>query len=70
MNLSATRTRLEMLTQELMRNWEDTKNSWRDEKGREFEAQYLQELIARVNKASTAIEKLDQLLTKVRNDCE
>jgi hypothetical protein len=70
MNLSATRVRLEMLTRELLRNWDETKTDWRDNKALEFERTYLQELLARVGKSTAAIEKLDVLLAKIEGDCE
>jgi len=70
MNLNASRTRLEMLTKALLLQWEETKGYWRDAKGQEFERQYMQELAARVDKAATLLEKMDDVLTKVRNDCE
>jgi hypothetical protein len=70
MSLSASRTRLEMLTKDILLKWEETRNSWRDSKSLEFEHQYIQELSARVDKSATMIDKLDELLTKVRHDCE
>jgi hypothetical protein len=70
MNLGATRTRLEMLTQALRRDWENTRVFWRDAKSEDFDRTYIQELLAAVEKTSGVIEKLDKLLTKVRHDCE
>ncbi len=70
MNLSASRSRIEMLTRELLRSWDDTKISWRDQKATDFENQFLQELALSVEKTGTVLEKLDQLLTRVRTDCE
>jgi hypothetical protein len=70
MNVSATRARLEVLTKELLRDWAETKAYWRDVKAQEFERQYLQELNGQVEKTGTILEKLGELLTKVRNDCE
>jgi hypothetical protein len=70
MNVGALRNRLEMLTRELLRNWEDTQSSWRDIKGQEFEQQYLQELSAQVDKTGVAIDKLDELIKRVKDDCE
>ncbi len=70
MNVGALRNRLEMLTRELMRNWEETRSSWRDVKAQEFEQRYLRELCAQVDKAAVAIEKLDDLLNRVKDDCE
>jgi len=70
MNLSATRTRLEALTRELLRAWEETKTDWRDQKAAEFEHAYLEELAAQIDKTTGVIEKLDHLLAKVKDDCE
>ena len=70
MNLGATKSRLAAVTKELSLQWGETKNYWRDAKSLEFEHRYIQELLARVDKAVTVIEKLDALLDKVRKDCE
>lgn len=70
MSLSATRPRLDLLTQDLLRAWEETRNAWRDAKAQEFESTYLDELRARVDKAGSALDKLAALLSKVRQDCE
>jgi len=70
MNLSATRSRLVAVTKELMLRWQETKSSWKDGKSLEFEHRYLEELLIRVDKAVTVIEKLDALLSKIKNDCE
>ena len=50
--------------------WRETKAYWRDAKGEEFERRYMEELLIRVDKTVTMIEKLDELLAKVRKDCE
>jgi len=50
--------------------WKETKNYWRDGKSREFEHRYLEELFIRVDKTVAIIEKLDEVLKKVRSDCE
>jgi hypothetical protein len=70
MNLSGSRGRLDLLTRELLRNWNETRNSWRDAKAGEFERLYMQELLARVGKAIEAAEKIDVILNKIREDCE
>jgi hypothetical protein len=69
-NLGATRSRLAAVTKELSLQWGETKNYWRDAKSLEFENRYISELLARVDKAVTVIEKLDALLDKVKKDCE
>jgi ribosome-binding factor A len=70
MNLSGSKSRLVAVTKELSKRWEDTKNHWRDAKAQEFELRYMSELFAHVDKTVTVMEKLDELLNKVRHDCE
>ena len=70
MNLSGSKNRLTALTKELSNRWEDTKNHWRDAKSQEFEQRYMVELFANVDRTITVMEKLNELLIKVRKDCE
>jgi predicted outer membrane protein len=70
MNLSGNKSRLMGVTKELSLRWEETRNYWRDAKSQEFDKKYMQELVARVDKAVTIIEKLDEVLKKVQSDCE
>jgi len=70
MNLSGNKSRLTGLTREISLRWADTKNYWRDARSAEFEQRFMQELLPRVNKAATAIEKLDELFKRIRKDCE
>ena len=62
--------RLRGASKELALKWEETKNYWRDERSAEFERKYLQELFIGMDKAISVIEKLDELLKRVRSDCE
>ncbi len=50
--------------------WENTKVHWRDAKSLEFEQKYLKDLPGQVTAAINAMEELELLLKKVRNDCE
>ena len=68
--MNANGTRLAGATRELWLQWQETKNYWRDTKSQEFEAQYLSELLASIDKTVAVIEQLDKLLTKIRKDCE
>ena len=70
MSASGSRGRLLGASKELMLKWEETKNYWRDGKSAEFERKYMQELFIGMDKAITVIEKLDELMKKVRSDCE
>ena len=46
MSAVGSKGRLLGASKELALKWEDTKNHWRDERSREFERKYLQELFA------------------------
>ena len=70
MNLSGNRGRLIGLTRELLLRWDETKNFWRDTKSEEFERKYIVELSAHVNRSVLVLEQLEELLNKVRSDCE
>ena len=70
MSSSGSKNRLVALTKELAVQWSETKNHWWDAKTREFERRYIAELLVSVDKAVTAIEQLDEVLDKVRKDCE
>jgi hypothetical protein len=70
MNLSGSKNRLIALTKELSNRWEDTKNHWRDAKSQEFESRYMTELFANVDRTITVMDKLNEVLIKVRKDCE
>jgi hypothetical protein len=70
MSAVGSKSRLTGASKELALKWEETKNHWRDEKSAEFERKYLQELFVGMDKAISVIEKLDELLKKVRSDCE
>lgn len=70
MNLSGSKNRLTALTKELSNRWEDTKNHWRDAKSQEFEQRYMAELFANVDRTITVMEKLNEVLIKVKHDCE
>jgi hypothetical protein len=70
MSSSSSKGRLLGAAEELRIKWEETKNYWRDERSQEFERKYLHELFAGMDKTITVTEKLDELLKKVRNDCE
>ena len=70
MNLSGNKGRLVGLTRDISLRWSETKNYWRDAKSEEFERRYMAELAASVNRAVLIVEKLDEVLKKVRSDCE
>jgi hypothetical protein len=70
MNLNANKSRLIGITRELSAQWTEAKNHWRDQKADEFEKKFLEELFVYADKTAVVIEKLDEVLKKVRSDCE
>jgi hypothetical protein len=70
MNLSGNKGRMAGLTRDISLRWSETKNYWRDAKSEEFERRYMAELSASVSRTLLIVEKLDELLKKVRSDCE
>lgn len=70
MSMSASKSRLVSLTKDLSIKWEETKNYWRDAKAQEFENKYLEELFVGMDKTVTIIEKLDEVLKRLKHDCE
>ena len=70
MSVHACRAKLLTVTKQLSISWQRTKSSWKDEKSRDFENNYMTELFAAVNTADASMEKLDKLLRKVRKECE
>jgi len=70
MNLNANKSRITGLTREISLRWSETKEHWPDARGAEFDHRFMQELFPRVNRATNAIEKLEELLKKIGHDCE
>jgi len=70
MNLGGHKAQISGATKELVLRWLETKNYWRDAKSREFEEHYIAELQARVDKATMIIDKLEEVLKKVHDDCD
>ncbi|MCU0770682.1 MAG: hypothetical protein MUE94_02780 [Verrucomicrobia bacterium] len=70
MSLSATKSRLAALTNDLSARWRETRESWRDDRALEFEQRYLDDLFAGVNNALNNIDTLERILHRVRDDCE
>ncbi|NNE91980.1 MAG: hypothetical protein HKN23_10065 [Verrucomicrobiales bacterium] len=68
-NLQPAKARLSGVAKELRRQWLDVKDTWRDAKCDEFERLYLEELFDEVGNAVTAMDDLNKILKKIREDC-
>jgi hypothetical protein len=70
MSLQSNRSRLSGLSKELSRSWQETQDHWRDQKRSEFDEAYMRPLFDTVENAVAAMEDLDKVLKKIRQDCE
>ena len=70
MNTRSSASNLAQAMKDLSLAWQQTREQWRDAKAIEFDDKYLVVLPQHVSRASAAIEEIDGLLRKVRNDCE
>jgi hypothetical protein len=70
MNLSGNKGRLAGLTRGISLQWAETKNYWHDAKSEEFERRFMVELAAQVNRVTVVMDQLEELLKKIRSDCE
>ncbi|HOY60177.1 MAG TPA: hypothetical protein PK640_18815 [Verrucomicrobiota bacterium] len=62
--------RLASLTRDLLQRWHQARDSWADAKAREFEERFIREIESEVNATLPAIEQLESVLQRVRQDCE
>ena len=70
MSVNASKSRLAALTKDLTARWRDTREDWRDQRAREFERQYMDDLLTGVTNALNQIDKLEQTHNQIRHDCE
>jgi hypothetical protein len=70
MSLHASKSRLAALTKELHARWRETREHWRDEKAREFEQRYMDDLLSSVTNTLNSIDTLERILSQIRSDCE
>ncbi|MDR3459701.1 MAG: hypothetical protein P4N60_19910 [Verrucomicrobiae bacterium] len=70
MSLAGNKGRLLGLARGISLEWAETKNHWHDAKSEEFDRKFMRELSAQVNRSVTVMEQLEELLKKVRSDCE
>lgn len=55
---------------ELAGQWERVKPFWSDEQSRHFEKEYLVPIMTSIGEALPSLDLLDELMTKIRRDCE
>lgn len=70
MSLNASKSRLAALTKDLHAKWRETRESWRDEKAREFEQRYMDDLLTSVTNTLNSIDNLERILNQIREECD
>lgn len=70
MSVKSARGALAKATRDLHVSWQQTAPHWSDARAQEFEKKYITPLSDALTSSSSIIEELDQLLTKIRRDCE
>lgn len=70
MSLKASKAKLARASKDLATQWDITRNYWRDQKAREFEATYITPLPDSISSAVAIIDELDAVLHKIRKNCE
>jgi len=70
MSTSGSGARLSALTKHLTERWRETRQQWMDAKAVEFEERFVRELETTANVTAAGIDNLEQILRKVRSDCE
>jgi hypothetical protein len=69
-NVRASASNLTRAAKDLALEWQQTQNYWRDAKSLEFEKTYLADLPHHIARATAIMNEIDEILRKVRTDCE
>jgi hypothetical protein len=67
--MSAGSARLNHALKTLRERWDETKGTWSDSAAREFEKNHLVPLESQTNNAIRGMEKLSEILHRLKNDC-
>jgi len=70
MSIVANKARLRTITRDLATEWRTTRENWRDAKAQQFERDYMDELYAGVENATGVISQLDEIVRRIKKDCE
>jgi hypothetical protein len=70
MGLSSGRYQLANAIKSLKLEWDQTEQFWRDQVRKDFDQAYWANLEVRVASVLTAMDRLDQSLAQMKNDCE
>lgn len=61
--------RLQREARQLQERWSETKESWRDQRAKEFEETYLEPLIPHLKLALAAVYELQEVVQTLEREC-
>lgn len=70
MSLSAGRYQVANAFKALKEEWQATENVWRDVVRKEFEHEFWEPLAARLSSVLTAMDRIDNSLSQLKQDCD
>jgi hypothetical protein len=70
MSLKVSKAKLARASKDLATAWEQTRTSWRDQKAKQFESEFIAPLPDSISSAVAIIDELDQVLRKIKQNCE
>ncbi len=70
MSVAAGRYQLANAFKSFKQEWEGTENVWRDVVRKDFAEMYFDPLSTRMSSVLTAMDRLDQALAQMKQDCE
>ena len=70
MSLAGGRYQLANAFKSLKLEWDGTENIWRDQVRKDFAESYWEPLEARIASVLSAMDRLDQALGQMKNECE
>jgi hypothetical protein len=70
MTLTTGRTKLVEGLKVLTVRWEETRDGWDDQSGREFQEKYIEPIAPQVQAAVRAIDRLAAVIGQMRYECE
>jgi hypothetical protein len=63
------RAKLIQAAKQLMRDWQQAQEAWRDENCRQFDKKYMAPLELTIRSAASAMERMDAMLDSAQRDC-
>lgn len=70
MSLKASKAKLSRASKDISTAWEQVSHSWRDQKAKQFEREFIAPLPDNISSAVAIIDELDSVLSKIKHHCE